>query len=228
MKQVFQEMSTGLPELDTVFRGVLPGDNIVFQVDAVSDYIPFVLPFAREALREGRELIYFRFAAHKALLPDDIQAHVYRLDPNEGFENFISSIFDVIEKFGEGSCYIFDCLSDLAADWYSDRMLGNFFLLTCPYLYDYETATYFALLRDRHMAIAINAIHDTAQVVVDIFRKNGDIYLHPLKVWKRHSETMYMLHKWEKEVFTPVRRSAVIAEILTSLPQPWLDFTLTQ
>jgi hypothetical protein len=228
MKQVFREMSTGLKELDAVFTGVLPGDNIVFQVDSIADYVPFVHPFAQEAVREGRELIYFRFADHEELLPPDVKAHVYRLDPNEGFENFISSIFDVIEKFGEGSCYIFDCLSDLAADWYSDRMLGNFFLLTCPYLYDYETATYFALLRNHHMATATNAIHTTAQVIVDVFRKNSDLYLHPLKVWKRHSETMYMLHKWEKGTLEPVRQSAVISEIRTSVPQAWLDFTLQE
>jgi hypothetical protein len=228
MKQVFREMSTGLPELDGILDGVLPGDNIVFRVDSIEDYIPFVHPFCAEAVREGRELIYFRFADHKELLPKSVKARVYRLNPNEGFENFISSIFDVIEKFGEGTCYVFDCLSDLAADWYSDRMLGNFFLLTCPYLYDYKTATYFALLRNRHMAIAANAIHATAQVVIDVFRKNDELYLHPLKVFKRHSETMYMLHKWEKNSMAPVRQSAVISEILTSVPQAWLDFTLQE
>jgi pyruvate,water dikinase len=227
-KQVFPEMSTGLPELDAVFTGVFPGDNIVFQVDSLDDYIPFVRPFAECALLEKRELIYFRFADHPEVMPPGIKAHVYRLDPNEGFENFISAIFDVIEKYGKGACYVFDCLSDLAADWYSDRMLGNFFLLTCPYLFDYETATYFALLRNHHMAVATGAIHATAQVVVDVFRQNQTLYLHPLKVYKRHSETMYMLHRWEDRRFTPVQRSADIAEILSSVPQVWLDFTLQE
>ncbi|MBN1524139.1 MAG: PEP/pyruvate-binding domain-containing protein [Spirochaetales bacterium] len=228
MARVFSQMSTGLPELDKVFQGVRPGDNIVFQIDSVDDYVPFVHPFCHEAKEEKRELIYFRFADHPELLPKDVDAHTYHLEPNEGFENFISSIFDVIEKFGEGACYVFDCLSDLAADWYSDRMLGNFFMLTCPYLYDFETATYFALFRDHHMAVATNAIHNTAQVVVDVYKKNGDYYLHPLKVYKRHSPTMYMLHHWKNKSFTPVTESMVIAGIMTSVPQPWLDFTLQE
>ncbi len=219
-------MSTGLKELDEVFQGVHPGDNIVFQVDSISDYIPFVHPFCVEAVREERELIYFRFADHNWLIPKDVKAHIYELNPNEGFENFISAIFDVIEKYGKGACYVFDCLSDLVADWYSDRMLGNFFMLTCPYLYDFETATYFALIRDHHMSIAIKAIHNTAQVIVDVYHKKNTIYLHPLKVYKRYSPTMYMLHEWKDHTFLPVSSSAVIAEIMTSLPQPWLDFTM--
>lgn len=226
MKKVFTAMSTGLKELDQVFQGVRPGDNIVFQVDSIENYVPFVHPFCREATGENRELVYFRFADHPWLLPDSVKAHVYELNPNEGFENFISAIFDVIEKFGKGACYVFDCLSDLVADWYSDRMLGNFFMLTCPYLYDFETATYFALLRDHHMSIAIKAIHNTAQVIVDVYNRKKQLYLHPLKVYKRYSPTMYMLHQWKDHTFVPVSNSAVIAEIMTSIPQPWLDFTM--
>jgi pyruvate,water dikinase len=226
MKKVFTSMSTGLKELDEVFQGVHPGDNIVFQVDSIEDYIPFVHPFCKEAITDKRELIYFRFADHPWLLPKDTAAHVYEINPNAGFENFISGIFDVIEKFGRGACYVFDCLSDLAADWYSDRMLGNFFMLTCPYLYDFETATYFSLLRDHHMSTAIKAIHNTAQVIVDIYKRKEQLYLHPLKVYKRHSPTMYMLHHWKDHSFIPVSNSAVIADIMTSIPQPWLDFTM--
>lgn len=219
-------MSTGLPGLDSVLDGVLPGDNIVFQVDGVDDYVPFVRPFCEEAVRESRALIYFRFAEHDNLVPEDIDAHRFELHPDRGFEHFISEIFDVIERFGTGACYVFDCLSDLSADWYSDRMLANFFMLTCPYLYDWETATFFSLLRNRHMALATNAIHDTAQVVIDVYRHRQRLYVHPLKVYKRYSPTMYMLHGWEGETFAPVTKSAVISAILSSVPQPWLDFAL--
>jgi len=49
-----------------------------------------------------------------------------------------------------GAYYVFDCLSDLAADWFSDRMLGNFFMITCPYLYELDTIAYFALQKHLH------------------------------------------------------------------------------
>jgi len=224
--QVQTSFGTGITAFDHVLQSIMPGDNIVFQVDTVADYTPFVHPFCAEAIREKRELIYFRFADHGSLLPAGAQAHVYRLHPENGFESFLIEIHRVIEQIGFGACYVFDCLSELAVDWYTDRMLGNFFMLTCPRLYDFETATYFALLRGRHTPLAINAIHTTAQVVLDVYRHDGKVFLHPLKVWKRHTPTMYMLHEWVGDDFTPVTNSSVISKILSGVSQPWLDATI--
>jgi len=225
MRKVFTSMSTGLSGLDDVLQGVLPGDNIVFQVDRIEDYVPFVHPFCIKAAKEGSRLIYFRFADHPPLLPPNVKADVHTLHPEDGFENFLSEIMDVIEEAGTGACYVFDCLSELAVDWYSDRMLANFFMLTCPYLYDFETATYFALLRNYHSPLAVNAIHSTAQVIIDVYHDDSTIYLQPLKVYKRYSPTLYMLHARKGDSFTPVTRSDTIAEILSAHPQTWLDFS---
>jgi pyruvate, water dikinase len=220
--------SSGLPGLDRVLHGVLPGDNIVLQVDAIDDYLPFVLPFAQCVQRQARPLVYFRFADHPPLLPASIQAETHTLHPEDGFETFISEIFDVIERHGRGACYVFDSLSDLAVDWYSDRMLANFFMLTCPYLYAYDTVTYFALLRNHHTALATGAIHDTAQVVVDVYRHKQSLYLQPRKVFERFSATMYTLHGWHGDAFRPVTQSTIISEIMALTPQPWLDFAVAR
>lgn len=217
---------TGLPGLDAILTGVRLGDNVVFQVDTIGDYLRFVRPFCEDANRKGRPLIYFRFADHAPVLAADIKAEVVQLHPEQGFENFISEIFDVIEKYGKGAFYVFDCLSELVVDWYSDRMLGNFFMLTCPYLYDYDTVAYFALIRDHHTALAIDAIHNTAQIVMDIYRHKDATYVHPLKVDGRYASTMYMLHRWEGDEFKPVTTSLTTAEILANIPQPWLDFSM--
>ncbi len=216
--------STGLPGLDKVLTGLRYGDNVVWEVDATPDFAAFVEPFCREVARRALPLIYFRFGAHPPVVPEDVPARVHVLRPEAGFEGFISEIFDVIEQEGIGACYVFDCLSDLAVDWYSDRMLGNFFRLTCPYLYSYDAIAYFSLMRDVNAAVATQAIHSTAQVVVDVFRRPGGMHIHPLKVYRRHSDTMYMLHSWDGEDFVPVTRSAVIAEIRAGLAQPWLDY----
>ena len=226
MRKDYLEFSTGLPILDGILKGIRPGDNVVWQVDSIDDYIPFVHHFCRTAHNEHQDLIYFRFAEHVNLLPSDVEADVYELHPEHGFESMLDEIFRVIEKSGTGACYVFDCLSELTVDWYSDRMLGNFFRLTCPYLYDFETVAYFALLKDHHMAHAVNIIHRTAQVVIDVYRNKGALYLHPQKVDKRHSDTMYMLHRWKGDDFLPVRLSATVSEILSSAPQPWLDLTI--
>jgi len=218
MVQIDSDLSTGLGGLDRVLTGLIPGDNIVWQVDSAEDYARFVDPYARKAVAGGRTLIYFRFATHRPLLAEDCGAEIHQLRPEEGFETFLRNIHRVIEEKGRGAFYIFDCLSELAADWYSDRMLGNFFRLTCPYLYDLETITYFALLRDYHSVYATGPISDTTQLLLDVYHHKGDLYVRPVKVEHRWSPRMHMLHVWRGDEFLPVMESATAADVLTSVP----------
>src|SRR5512138_1173710 len=215
--------STGLASLDRVVEGLRPGDNVVWQVDSVEDYPPFVRPFVADALARGKRLVYFRFARHAPLVDDGAGAEIHRLSPAVGFESFTTSIHQVIEEAGPGAYYVFDCLSDLAADWYSDLMLGNFFMVTCPYLYELDTVTYFALLRDRHSHEAVDSIRNTTQLLVDVFAREGQRYVHPLKVFARHSPTMYLPHAQEGGGFRPLTESGVLAEVLSELAERRLD-----
>lgn len=212
-----------MPGLDRVFTGILPGDNIVWQVDVVEDYVPFVQPFVRDAIACGKRLVYFRFARHPELVPRGIGAEIHVLRPDVGFETFTAQIHKVIEEAGRGTFYVFDCLSDLAADWYSDLMLGNFFMVTCPYLYDLDTVTYFALLRDDHSFDAVSAIRGTTQLLIDVFRHKERLYVHPLKVDQRHSPTMYLPHVWDGDAFRPLTESAVLSEVLVDLTKRRVD-----
>ena len=223
MAQVSASLSTGLPGLDRVLKGLIPGDNLVWQVASVADYVPFVTPYCEYARKAGQRLVYFRFARHEPLVPEGAGATVCRLNPDDGFEAFISNIHKTIQQTGRGGYYVFDCLSDLAVDWYSDQMLGNFFRLTCPYLYDVEAIAYFALLRNWHSAHATSAIAATTQILLDIHRHKGRLYVHPLKAQQRYSPTMYMLHAWEGEEFLPVTESTATSEVLTSAPRPGPD-----
>jgi hypothetical protein len=215
--------STGLASLDRVVEGLRPGDNVVWQVDSVEDYVPFVRPFVADALRAGKRLVYFRFARHAPLVDEGAGAEVHRLSPAVGFESFTTSIHQVIEQAGPGAYYVFDCLSDLAADWYSDLMLGNFFMVTCPYLYELDTVTYFALLRDSHSHEAVDSIRNTTQLLLDVFRRGDQTYVHPLKVFARHSPTMYLPHAQEADGFRPLTESAVLSEVLADLAERRLD-----
>jgi len=217
---------TGLPGLDRTLLGLMAGDNVVWQVESVDEYLPFVRPFWEECVRQKRRLVYFRFARHRELIRDPVGGRIVRLRPEDGFERFVGEILDVIEQEGIAACYVFDWLSDLAADWYSDRMLGNFFRITCPYLYDLKTIAYFGLRKDQHSFQATDPIHNTAQVIIEVHRKRDQLFIHPLKVWQRHSPTLYMLHSWEGAEFKPVTNSALITDILANVPQPWLDFSV--
>lgn len=218
--------SCGIPSLDSALQGIQAGDNIVFQVDRIEDSRPFVERYCRYTQTEGKRLVYFRFADHPSFLPEGVEAEQYNLDPEAGFEQFIFKILSVIEKNGRGAYYLFDCLSGLAAEWYSDRMLGNFFMLACPYLYTYDTVTYFVLLKNVHTPLAVRSIHKTAQVILDVFSSGDDFYIRPIKVLNRFSPTMYMLHSFRDESFHPVTKSIFLSEILSIAPQPWIDVNM--
>lgn len=216
-------ISTGMPGLDRLFKGLIPGDNLVWQVERIEDFIPFVEPYGAFARRSGRRLVYFRFAEHPPLLPEGYADAIHPLNTSDGFERFITEIHRVIHEAGRGAYFVFDCLSTLAEAWYSDRMLGNFFTLTCPYVLDQESLAYFPLLRNCHSRHAARPIAETTQILLDVYRHQGKLYLQPTKVQHRYSPTMYMLHAFDGDDFTPVSQSSTIAEILTSIPWAGLE-----
>ncbi len=211
------EFSTGLDGLDSILKGLLPGDNVVWQIDSVEDYQKLVTPYAEYAQEHGQTLVYFHFADHQELLEENDQVKVYRFRPEEGFEVFVQNIHTAIREAGRGACYVFDCLSVLANCWYSDQMLGNFFKLTCPYLFDLETLAYFGLFRNHHSARAIDPIRNTAQLFLDAYNHHEHLYIRPLKVQHRYSARMNMLYRWDdNDQFEAISESVTISEIMTS------------
>ncbi len=61
-------LTTGLPSLDQVLKGLLPGDNVVWQVDAWKDNRSGVTPMPCRLARQ--ELVY-SVRGHEPLLPAD-------------------------------------------------------------------------------------------------------------------------------------------------------------
>ena len=216
-------LTTGLAGLDRVLHGVVAGDNIVWQVQEIEDYQGLVRPYAEAARAAGAHLIYFRFADHPPLLPPDFGAEIHTPRPSDGFEAFVGQVHAVIEGAGRGAMYVFDCLSSLAETWQADQLLGNFFMLTCPRLFDLETVTYFAVYRNRHTVYAMRAIAETTQWMLDVFRRRGRLYIRPLKVQHRSKDAMNLIHAWEGEEFLPAVDSATVSEILADSEWPGLQ-----
>lgn len=211
-------VSTGLPALDRILHGVRPGDNIVWQVDTIDSYLPLVEPFVAYARDNGFKTVYFRFAQHQELVSEDSCVQIYRLRPEDGYEMFISRIHSIIQQTGRHAYYVFDSLSELAVSCFSERMLGNFFRLTCPYLYELGALAYFAVIRNYHSYYAALPIAETTQLLIDVFRYKGETYIHPHKVEQRHSPTMFTLHLWQGDDITPVTESTAISAVLRSSP----------
>jgi hypothetical protein len=216
---------TGLPSLDKVINNLRLGDNVVWQVDSIYEYKTFVDAFVKETLKENLKLVYIRFAKHKPLVRKVPGVTIYELDASVGFETFSTELNNIITREGKGMYYVFDSLSDLLSAWATDLMIGNFFMVTCPYLFELDTIAYFALIRNKHSFKTIARIRETTQLLLDIYLFESVIYLHPLKVWKRYSPTMFMPHISNNEEFTPIVNSVEAAKLFSYISNQSLEMT---
>jgi hypothetical protein len=209
--------STGLSGLDQAIDMLRLGDNVVWQVQSVEDYLHVVKPYVRQAKSDGRRLVYFRFGSHAPLIAEGEASALYKMDASEGFESFATKIHNIIDKEGLKAFYIFDCLSDLLQFWHSDLMIGNFFRVTCPFLYQLDTIAYFALIRGVHTHATIARIRETTQLLLDVYISGEKFYVHPLKVWERYSPTMFFPHLIEGEKAISITASADAAALFSGM-----------
>ena len=209
--------STGYDGLDEILDGLRIGDNVVLKVDSIEDYRYFVGPFVDQALASGKKVVYMRFGDHQPLVEPSQYIKIHEFDPKLGFESFASKIHQIITEEGAGTFYVFDSLSELLSAWATDHMIGNFFQVTCPYLFELDTVAYFALIRGHHAVRTIERIRETTQVLIDIFRHDGNIHVHPLKVWSRSSPTMFLPHRKQGEKFQPLANSYEATRLLSNV-----------
>ena len=211
------QVSTGIGGLDEILNSLQMGDNVVFQVDEIADYKAFVKPYVQTSLEQKRTVVYMRFADHPPLLEEDPNIKIYKLNARSGFESFSTQVHNIIHDEGLDVFYVFDCLSDLLMAWATDLMIGNFFVITCPYLFEFNTVAYFAILRGRHSYKTVARIRETTQVLLDIYNNKGKLCVHPLKAWKRYTPTMFLPHIMEGDRFVPILNSADAASLLSHL-----------
>lgn len=220
------EVKSGIAPLDEVLQGLRLGDNVVWQVDNLEDYLHFARPFAEQAIADGRRCVYLRFAPHLPVLGPRPGLEIVEVDPSPGFDYFSGEVHRIIEQRGKEVFYIFDNLSALVEEWATDELLANFFQVTCPYLFELDTVTYFALTRGRHAHAAVARIRDTTQILIDVYRVNGSTYIHPLKVWDRYSPQMFLPHEVSGPQWLPVFHSGDAAAVSGSARRHPLGGTL--
>ena len=206
-------VNSGLSSLDEVIQGLRLGDNVVWQVDKLEEYVYFADRFADQAIKDGRKCIYLRFAPHPAILKTRPGLRIIEVDPEAGFDAFSGEVHRIIEEQGRKVFYIFDNLSTLVVQWATDELLANFFQLTCPYLFELDTVAYFGLTRGQHAHSVVARIRDTTQLLIDVYHVQGSMYIHPLKVWDRYSPLMYLPHRTSGNTWLPVFQSGDAAKV---------------
>ena len=194
---------SGIAQLDEITQGLRLGDNVVWKVESLQDYVTFAEPFVARAIKEGRICVYLRFAPHEPVVRPRDGLEIIQIDPSEGFDAFSGQVHRIIEERGRETFYVFDNLSALVVKWATDELLANFFQVTCPYLFELDTVAYFALTRGQHAHHAVARIRETTQVLIAVYNVKGRKYVHPLKAWDRYSPQMFLPHlisedKWSR------------------------------
>ncbi len=213
----FSRVSTGIDGLDEILNYLQTGDNVVMQVDEIDDYRSFVASYVKTAFENNERVVYMRFARHEPLLDPNGRITIYKLNADAGFESFSTQVHNIIRQEGRDVFYVFDCLSDLLLAWATDLMIGNFFVITCPYLFELNTVAYFAILRGRHSFKTVARIRETTQVLLDVYNYQGTICIHPLKAWNRYSPTMFLPHMREGDRFMPLTSSVDASSLFSYL-----------
>ncbi|MBN2110596.1 MAG: phosphoenolpyruvate synthase [Methanosarcinaceae archaeon] len=208
-----EKKTSGVPQLDEIIHYFRLGDNVVWEVENLEDYRYFANRFIRQAIRSGSRCVYVRFTPHEPILEAMEGLDIVKIDPGSGFDFFSSQVHRIIEFYGIKVYYVFDNLSSLMVEWATDELVANFFKVTCPYLFDLETIGYFCITRGKHSHSTVAGIRETTQVLIDYYHINNMTYLHPLKVYGRYSQNMFLPHLVSGQKWEPILDSRQAATI---------------
>lgn len=202
----FKRIESGIPEMDKALDSIRVGDNVVWRVPNLQVFSLFVEPYVKRAIENKQKVVYIRFASHPPLLEEQEGVRIVQVELSHRFEIFTVEIHNIIEQEGKNTVYVFDCLSELQTAWSTDLMMGNFFKVTCPVLFEFTSVAYFPLIRGKHSFEAIAKIRDTTQLFLDVYADTSMVYVRPMKVWNRYSDTMFLPHAYDqqKKTFRPL------------------------
>jgi hypothetical protein len=213
---------SGFSGLDEALDYMRFGDIVVWQVSDIGDYRFFVKPFVERALIDRKNIVYFRFGKHDALVTPTFGVKIYDIGIDSGFETFVMSISDIIEEEGNETCYIFDSMTALQVEWVADFMMGNFFVVTAPEIVRTNSIAYFAYKRNHHSFESIARIRETASILIDVFSGDDHMYLHPSKVKDRYLPTIFLPHRVnhdDVDRFKPLTNGIELARYYTLVAQ---------
>ena len=209
-------VGSGIKTLDNLLQSFRLGDNVVWQVDNLNDYAHFAEAFVTQSINDGFKCVYIRFSSQDPVLQPRSGLTIIDVDPSPGFDFFSTNVHRIIDQQGKRVFYVFDNLSDLVNKWATDELLANFFHFTCPYLFELDTVTYFALSRNQHSISTVARIRDTTQILLDLYHVDNQAYIHPLKVWDRYSSEMFIPHVISGSNWLPIFRSGDAAALSIS------------
>ena len=110
----FEKIKSGIPAMDDALHCIRLGDNVVWQVSSLDEFRAVAVPFVEQAIRDGRNLLYIRFAEHEPILPEMEGLRVVHVPLSHG-SRLLLSRSTTSSKKRVSTLLCFDCLSELEA-----------------------------------------------------------------------------------------------------------------
>ena len=214
-------LSTGIPSLDGIIERVMLGDNIVWLVSSPEQYDYFASRFVEHCVEQGLGLTYVHFDSrvNYAALASARDVEVLEFDPRAGPGAASELLNEHVRDRQSAAHYLFDNLSLLCRAWRDEDGFVEFFRTICPLLFEVEAVAYFGLLKGEQSNNAIAKIRDTTQILLDVYEEGGLVFLKPIKVWDRYSETMFHPHVLSAGQFIPVDSLQALNAARTALSE---------
>lgn len=96
----FERVLSGIPDMDKALDNIRLGDNVVWRVSSLDEFKLFMEPYVEQAIRDRRNIIYFRFASHPPLLEERPEIKTEVIPLSHRFETFTVEIHNIIEREG--------------------------------------------------------------------------------------------------------------------------------
>ena len=162
-------------------------ENVIWTVMSMADFRQAILPFAEDAQKNGKKVIYIHYSGCDTLFdgapldPDRFEMHEASL--THRFEAFTVDVYERISEGPEGGVlYLFDPLSSLQAAWATDLMMENFVSVITKIIHEKRATAFYPLLRGNHSLQTYEHIKARCSAYVEVYSDFKALYLRPVKL----------------------------------------------
>ena len=198
---------TGHSGLDELIFGLRTHDQVVWQIEVLSDYQMLCQKLAARAIAEQKHVTYVHFKNLTSLFTPDQRTNaltIHEIDTSEGFEQSARAICSLIERNGSASIMIFDNLSEQLIDWGADLMIENFLRIVSPLLAERQIITYFALQLGRHSCDTVAEISEITQLLINLYHWDTHVTVHVQHASNRYHHQLFWPHRLHGETCVPL------------------------
>ena len=192
-----------------VMRSPAVSENVIWTVMSMADFRQAVFPFAEDAQKNGRKVVYIHYSGCDMLFdgapldPDMFEVHEASL--THRFEAFTVDVYERISEGPEGGVlYLFDPLSSLQAAWATDLMMENFVSVITKVVHEKRATAFYPLLRGNHSLMTYEHIKARCSAYVEVYSDFKALYLRPVKLTAGAEAQPLPLSRGEQEqLLTP-------------------------